>query len=102
MNSVQWIDVKSVDEAVTLSWEAGLVACLGSGVIELVGSVLADPLRRWLPRAALLSTLAGIGLTFGLWWMHFTVPDGAARPGSPWRSPDRVRWEPCRGQSGSR
>ena len=33
-------------------------------MIELSGSVLADPLRRWLPRAALLSTLAGIGLTF--------------------------------------
>jgi adenine/guanine/hypoxanthine permease len=54
----------TIDEAITLSWQAGLVACLGSGVIELTGSVLADPLRRWLPRAALLSTLAGIGLTF--------------------------------------
>ena len=46
----------TMDEAITLSWQAGLVACLGSGVIELIGSVLADPLRRWLPRAALLST----------------------------------------------
>jgi AGZA family xanthine/uracil permease-like MFS transporter len=54
----------TMDEAIELSWQAGLVACLGSGVIELSGSVLADPLRRWLPRAALLSTLAGIGLTF--------------------------------------
>jgi AGZA family xanthine/uracil permease-like MFS transporter len=54
----------SPEEAVTLSWQAGLVACLGSGLIELSGSGLAGPLRRWLPRAALLSTLAGIGLTF--------------------------------------
>ena len=54
----------TMDQAIELSWQAGLVACLGSGVIELSGSVLADPLRRWLPRAALLSTLAGIGLTF--------------------------------------
>ena len=54
----------TMDEAIALSWQAGLVACLGSGVIELIGSGLADPLRRWLPRAALLSTLAGIGLTF--------------------------------------
>jgi AGZA family xanthine/uracil permease-like MFS transporter len=54
----------TLDEAIELSWQAGLVACLGSGVIELIGSVLADPLRRWLPRAALLSTLAGIGMTF--------------------------------------
>ncbi len=46
------------------SWQAGLVACLGSGLIELVGAKLADPLRRWLPRAALLSTLAGIAITF--------------------------------------
>jgi AGZA family xanthine/uracil permease-like MFS transporter len=52
----------SPEEAVTLSWQAGLVACLGSGLIELSGSGLAGPLRRWLPRAALLSTLAGIGL----------------------------------------
>ena len=54
----------TMDEAITLSWQAGLVACLGSGIIELIGSVLANPLRHWLPRAALLSTLAGIGLTF--------------------------------------
>jgi AGZA family xanthine/uracil permease-like MFS transporter len=54
----------TMDEAIALSWQAGLVACLGSGIIELIGSVFADPLRRWLPRAALLSTLAGIGLTF--------------------------------------
>ena len=53
----------SAEEAVNLSWQAGLVACLGSGLIELLGSGFADPLRRWLPRAALLSTLAGIGLT---------------------------------------
>lgn len=54
----------SPEEAVTWSWQAGMVACLGSGLIELIGSGFADPLRRWLPRAALLSTLAGIGLTF--------------------------------------
>ena len=54
----------SSDQAVMLSWQAGLVACLGSGLIELIGSGLGGPLRRWLPRAALLSTLAGISLTF--------------------------------------
>jgi adenine/guanine/hypoxanthine permease len=54
----------SAAAAVELSWQAGLVACLGSGLIELFGSWLADPLRRWLPRAALLSTLAGIAITF--------------------------------------
>lgn len=51
-------------EAVTLSWQAGLIACLGSGLIETAGAFLAEPLRRWLPRAALLSTLAGIALGY--------------------------------------
>ncbi|MFZ5481282.1 MAG: NCS2 family permease [Myxococcota bacterium] len=46
------------------AWHAGLVACLGSGLIELGGAFVADRLRRRVPRAALLSTLAGIALTF--------------------------------------
>ncbi len=50
--------------AVRLSWEAGLVACLGSGLIEAGGAWWAHWLRRWLPRAALLSTLAGIALGY--------------------------------------
>jgi AGZA family xanthine/uracil permease-like MFS transporter len=51
-------------QAVTLSWQAGLMACLGSGLIETGGSFAAQVLRRWLPRAALLSTLAGIALGY--------------------------------------
>ena len=47
-----------------VAWQAGLVACLGSGVIELVGAFVAEPLRKSTPRAALLSTLAGIALGF--------------------------------------
>jgi adenine/guanine/hypoxanthine permease len=73
----------SPDEAVTLSWQAGMVACLGSGLIELAGSGLAAPLRRWLPRAALLSTLAGIGLTFialGFLFRTYTYPVVALVP----------------------
>ncbi len=46
------------------AWHAGLVAAFGSGLIELSGSLVADRLRRHVPRAALLSTLAGIALTF--------------------------------------
>ena len=46
------------------AWRMGLVACLGSGVIELAGSFGAERVRRATPRAALLSTLAGIALTF--------------------------------------
>lgn len=51
-------------DAVSLSWQAGMVACLGSGLIEAVGAFCAQLLRRWLPRAALLSTLAGIALGY--------------------------------------
>jgi AGZA family xanthine/uracil permease-like MFS transporter len=50
--------------AVQLSWRAGLVACLGSGLIEAGGAFGVGILRRWLPRAALLSTLAGIALGY--------------------------------------
>jgi len=47
-----------------VAWQAGLVACLGSGLIELGGAFVAERVRRATPRAALLSTLAGIALTF--------------------------------------
>src|SRR5688572_3771630 len=47
-----------------VAWQAGLAATLGSGAIELVGSLGAEYLRRWTPRAALLATLAGIALGF--------------------------------------
>jgi len=51
------------DPALT-AWHAGLVACFGAGVIELLGSLVAERIRRSTPRAALLSTLAGIALGF--------------------------------------
>ncbi len=47
-----------------VAWQAGLVACLGSGLVELSGALLAERIRRATPRAALLSTLAGIALGF--------------------------------------
>jgi AGZA family xanthine/uracil permease-like MFS transporter len=50
--------------AIRLSWQAGLLACLGSGLIEGGGAFVVGRLRRWLPRAALLSTLAGIALGY--------------------------------------
>jgi AGZA family xanthine/uracil permease-like MFS transporter len=50
--------------AAEIAWQAGLVACLGSGVIEFVGAFFAQSLRKITPRAALLSTLAGIALGF--------------------------------------
>lgn len=47
-----------------LAWKAGLLACFGSGVIELAGSFVAEYVRKHTPRAALLSALAGIAITF--------------------------------------
>ena len=47
-----------------VAFQAGLVATLGSGLIEFGGSFVAERLRKATPRAALLSTLAGIALSF--------------------------------------
>ncbi len=48
----------------SLAWKAGLFACLVSGLMEIVGAFVGDALRRYAPRAALLSSLAGIAITF--------------------------------------
>ncbi len=47
-----------------LAWRVGLFAGLASGVLEGVGAFVGDRLRRHTPRAALLSALAGVALTF--------------------------------------
>jgi len=57
-------DGKTAREAAMLAWKAGMVACLGSGIIELAGALIAEKIRKITPRAALLSTLAGIALGF--------------------------------------
>lgn len=49
---------------VELAWQVGLAACLGSGLIELAGAFIAGLVKQITPRAALLSTLAGIAITF--------------------------------------
>jgi AGZA family xanthine/uracil permease-like MFS transporter len=47
-----------------VAWQAGLLATLSSGIIELAAAFVAERVRRVTPRAALLSTLAGIALAF--------------------------------------
>ncbi|MBI3986621.1 MAG: NCS2 family permease, partial [Lentisphaerae bacterium] len=47
-----------------LTWKVGLFACLISGLMETAGAWVGDWLRRHTPRAALLSALAGIAITF--------------------------------------
>ncbi len=51
-------------EAAHAAWRAGLVACLGSALIEIAGALVADRIRRATPRAALLSALAGVAASF--------------------------------------
>ncbi len=46
------------------AWGMGILACAGSGVIEFFGAFVAGWVRRHTPRAALLSTLAGIAVGF--------------------------------------
>lgn len=47
-----------------VAWQAGLLACFSGALIEMAGAFVAERLRRAMPRAALLSTLAGIALGF--------------------------------------
>lgn len=54
----------SPDQAAHFAWQLGLIACLGSGLIEFFGSLFAEFIRVKTPRAALLSTLAGIAIGF--------------------------------------
>jgi AGZA family xanthine/uracil permease-like MFS transporter len=53
-----------VPDPARVAWRAGLIACLGSGIITLLGSLVAERVRKMTPRAALLSTLSGIALGF--------------------------------------
>ena len=54
----------TVEAAAVVAWQAGLAACFGSALVECIGAAGADWLRRRTPRAALLSTLAGIAVSF--------------------------------------
>src|SRR5262249_41855882 len=47
-----------------LAWKVGLAACFFSGVIETAGAFCARWIKRHTPRAALLSGLAGVALSF--------------------------------------
>jgi AGZA family xanthine/uracil permease-like MFS transporter len=64
-------------EAEQIAFAAGVVAAIGSGLIEAGGAFVVGWLRRWTPRAALLATLGGIAITFiaaGFLWKTFASP----------------------------
>ncbi len=51
-------------EAALVAWRVGVAACFLSGIIELLGSFVAEKIRKATPRAALLTSLAGIAVAF--------------------------------------
>ncbi|MBN2573007.1 MAG: NCS2 family permease [Deltaproteobacteria bacterium] len=64
-------------EAEQIAYAAGVVAAVGSGLIEAGGAFVVGWLRRWTPRAAMLATLGGIAITFiaaGFLWKTFASP----------------------------
>jgi AGZA family xanthine/uracil permease-like MFS transporter len=67
----------------TLAWQAGLFACFLNGIMETAGAFCGDWLRRHTPRAALLSALAGVAITFiamGFVFQIFAMPIVAMLP----------------------
>jgi AGZA family xanthine/uracil permease-like MFS transporter len=67
----------------TLAWQAGLLACFINGLMEIVCAFFGDWVRRHTPRAALLSALAGIAITFiamGFVFQIFATPAIALLP----------------------
>jgi len=67
----------SLAEAESIAFAAGVVAAIGSGLIEAGGAFVIGWLRRWTPRAAMLATLGGIAITFiaaGFLWKTFASP----------------------------
>ncbi len=47
-----------------LAWKAGVISCFICGIFEGLGAFVGDRIRKISPRAALLSTLAGIAIVF--------------------------------------
>lgn len=58
------LPVKIATGSAEAAWRADITACFVSGVIETAGSFVAGWARQVMPRAALLSALAGIAVTF--------------------------------------
>ena len=70
-------------DAEQVAFGAGLVAAVGSGLVEAGGAFAVAKIRRWTPRAAMLATLAGIAVTFiaaGFLFKTFASPMVAFLP----------------------
>src|SRR5262249_39053158 len=68
-----------------VAWQAGLVATLWSGLIELGGAFVAERVRKVTPRAGLPSTLAAIALGFSsIGFVFASLSRAVARRRAPW------------------
>lgn len=47
-----------------LAWKLGLLACFVGGIMECLGAFFGDIIRKYTPRAAMLSALGGVAITF--------------------------------------
>lgn len=47
-----------------LAWAAGLVWAFFEGIVELLGSTIGEKVRKHIPRAAMLGSLAGVSITY--------------------------------------
>ncbi len=73
----------TLEQASERAFEAGIVATVATGIVEAGSARIVDALRRWTPRAAMLSTLAGIAVTFiaaGFLFRMFAAPVVAFLP----------------------
>jgi AGZA family xanthine/uracil permease-like MFS transporter len=73
----------SPHEASERAFQAGIVATIATGLVEAGAAKVVDVLRRWTPRAAMLSTLAGVAVTFiaaGFLFRMFASPVVAFLP----------------------
>lgn len=73
----------SPEQAAERAFQAGIVATIATGLVEAGCAKAVDALRRWTPRAAMLSTLAGIAVTFiaaGFLFRMFAAPVVAFLP----------------------
>jgi len=71
------------EEAAMLAWKVCLVACFLGALLEIAGAFVGNWVRRVTPRAALLSALAGVAITFismGFVYQIFANPAVAFLP----------------------
>lgn len=54
------------------------IIALGEGVVGTVAAISAVVQKHGWTRDAALLCVAGIGLTFGIWWLYYLLPSGAA------------------------